>query len=81
MSNNFKFVLNRKGVKELLLGDEMHTIINGLANEVKNNAGGDGYGAEVRKGKNRVYSYIFADTPKTKRDNMKNNTLLKALHK
>ena len=81
MSNNLKFELNDNGVRELLTGDAMKAIINKSANTVKNNAGGDGYGIEVKRGEKRIYSYVFADTPKTKRDNMKNNTLLKALHK
>ena len=40
---------------------------------------GDGYVAEGRSYPERTGAAVYADTPKAKRDNLKNNTLLRAL--
>ena len=77
--SKFKFVLNSSGVRELLQSTEMKTIIQEATNRVTSNAG-SGYEGNVQVA-NRVVGRVFASDWKARRDNYKNNTLLKALHK
>ena len=78
MSNNFKFVLNSKGVQELLKSPQMQSILAEHANAVAGRAG-EGYEARYHVGKKRAYANVYAETAEAKRDNMDNNTLLKSL--
>lgn len=76
--SDFKFVLNSKGVQELLKSPEMQSVLANYANQVANRAG-DGYEARYHLGKKRAYANVYAETAEAKRDNMDNNTLLKSL--
>lgn len=76
--SDFKFVLNSKGVQELLKSPEMQSILANYANQVADRAG-DGYEARYHIGKKRAYANVYAETAEAKRDNMDNNTLLKSL--
>lgn len=73
-----KFQLNRKGVAELMKSKEMQGILTEYASGVKNRCG-DGYEQDIRVGKNRANAMVWAESSKAKRDNMKNNTILKAV--
>ena len=72
-----KFVLNRKGVRELLKSPEMATAVREAGERVEKNAG-SGYSLNVQT-KNRAVCRVYAYTKDAVRDNYKNNTLLKAL--
>lgn len=75
-----KFVLNRKGVKELLNSDAMKGIIESHAARIANNAG-TGYKAmEPHHTGQRVAANIYPETAEAAQDNLEHNTLLKALH-
>ncbi|RMI77652.1 hypothetical protein ABNB56_11455 [Streptococcus iniae] len=78
--SNFVFKLNRAGVSELLKSSEMQSILTEHATTIKNRAG-DGYEQDIYVGKNRANAMVKAETFKARRDNSKNNTLLKAVHK
>lgn len=78
MSKKFKFRLNRKAVGDLLKSDEMKTVVDEYATAIKNRCG-EGYENDSYKGKTRVNAMVYADTPQAKRDNIKNNTILKAV--
>ena len=73
-----KFVLNRAGVRELLLSDEMENVVSTYASNALGRLG-TGYEADTHKGKNRVNAQITAVTFEAKRDNSKNNSILKSL--
>lgn len=73
-----KIELNSAGVRELLRSQGMMDICAGLAQGVQARLG-KGYIVSRRTGKNRVNASIKAATRKAKTDNMKNNTILKAL--
>lgn len=73
-----KFVLNRKGVSELMKSDSMQSILKEKATNIRNRCG-SGYKQDVFVGKNRANATVSADSYKAKRDNKKNNTLLKAI--
>ena len=78
--SNFVFKLNRKGVAELMKSQEMQGILKEHATTIKNRAG-DGYEQDIYVGKNRANAMVKAKTFKARKDNSKNNTLLKAVHK
>lgn len=76
--SKFLFELNSDGVKELLNLDEMKNYLIEEANKVQTVAG-EGYVAGLYEGKNRPNASILAKTKNAKKDNLENNTLLKAL--
>lgn len=76
---NVKVILKRKGVRELLKSPEILAACHEAAEGVANRAG-DGYEvSDYPNGKNRANASVRPVTAKAYRDNMKNNTLLKAL--
>ena len=76
--SNTKFKLNRKGVKELMKSDEMQAILKDHATNIRNRCG-DGYEQDIKTGKSRANAMVWADTYQAKSDNLKNNTILKAV--
>jgi hypothetical protein len=73
-----RFELNSEGVKSLLQSQEMMEICKGYANNAQARLG-DGYEVSTHKGKTRVNAQISAETYKARKDNAKNNTILKAI--
>lgn len=73
-----KIVLNRSGVRALLQSDEMKAICEERANQALGKLG-DGYTVTTMTGKTRVNASIYAESSDAKRENMENNTILKAL--
>lgn len=78
MSKNFKFELNRAGVKELMQSEKMQKLLNEKATQVRNRCG-EGYEQDSYVGKNRAAATVSAVTKKARIDNSDNNTLLKAV--
>ena len=78
MSGKIKVELNSEAVRSLLQSSEMKTICQNLANGIASRAG-SGYEVSTYTGKTRVNASVIAATSAAKRDNMKNNTLLKAV--
>lgn len=76
--SSFRFELNEAGVRELLQGSEMQSLITAYANDAASLAG-DGYEADVIIGKNRVVAHVRAVTQEAREDNEENNTLLRAI--
>ena len=70
--------LNREGVRELLRSQEMRAICEEHANNAVGRLG-PGYSVSTMTGKNRVNASILAESHQAKRENMENNTILKAL--
>ncbi|KAA9238578.1 MULTISPECIES: hypothetical protein [Aerococcus] len=77
----FKFKLNKSGVRELMQSGNMQGILSEHANQVAKVANSSKGGYEVSSyiGRNRANVSVYAKTVRAKRDNSKNNTLLKAL--
>ena len=73
-----KFKLNSDGVRELLKSQEMQSVLSEKATGIKNRCG-EGYTQDVYVGKNRANAMVKAETYQAKRDNLKNNTILKAV--
>ena len=74
--NTFK--LNYKGIGELLKSEAMQTVLSEYATNIKNRCG-DGYEQDIYVGKNRANAMVSATTFQAKKDNLDNNTLLKAV--
>lgn len=73
------FELDRAGVRELMMSDEMANGLSALAGEIVARLG-DGYSASLPyKGENRVNVEVSADTYAARRENASNNTILKAV--
>ena len=73
MSSSFKFKLNTKGVGAFLKSEPVKNMISERANEIASRAG-TGYEADTQIGQKRATGRV-----KAKKDNKKNNTLLKAV--
>nr|DAI24081.1 MAG TPA: type I neck protein [Caudoviricetes sp.] len=57
----------------------MQSILSQYASDIQARCG-DGYVKDIHVGKNRANATVSAKTYKAKKDNMKNNTLLKAVN-
>ena len=75
---NIEVKLNSAGVKQLLKSEEMKNICAEHASNIIQKVG-DGYEMDTYTGQNRVNAMVRATTPQAMRNNMKNNTLLKAV--
>ena len=73
-----KFELNRDGVRNLLRSKEMMDICSEYANNALGRLG-DGYEVSTYSGTNRVNAEVYAETYAAKRENLKSNTILKAV--
>lgn len=75
-----KLKLNKGGVRELLKSRELSDECKRYASNTLSRAG-DGYEMETRTYANRNGYAVVATTSKARKDNAKNNTLLKAVGK
>lgn len=73
-----KFELNSEGVKSLLQSPEIMEVCKTYATNAQARLG-DGYEVTTMTGKTRVNAQIEAVSYKAKKDNAKNNTILKAV--
>lgn len=75
---DIKIELNRAGVAELMKSPEMAGLCESLAQKAAGSLG-DGYEVSTYVGRTRVNASIHAVSYEARKDNMQNNTLLKAL--
>ena len=78
MADKVKFMPDDEGIRAFLNSDEIENMLNERANSALSKLG-DGYEVSTMKGKTRANASIIAVTHKAKRDNSKNNTILKAV--
>ncbi|HZK44372.1 MAG TPA: hypothetical protein VFC73_08855 [Syntrophomonadaceae bacterium] len=76
--SKLKFELNRAGVRQLMQSEEMQSVLKGKANSALNSLG-EGYKSDLHVGKNRANAMVYADTYQAKADNLRNNSILKAV--
>lgn len=76
--SKFKFVLNRTGVRQLMQSEEMQNILKEKADASLNRLG-NGYKNDIRIGKNRANAMVWAETYQAKKENLENNSILKAV--
>lgn len=76
--SKFRFELNREGVRELLRGAEMRSVIAAEASSIAGRAG-EGYASDVKIASTRVYANVYPASKEAASDNYKNNTLEKVI--
>lgn len=76
--SKIKFELNRQGVAGLMKSAAMQEILTEYATGIRNRCG-DGYTQDIYVGKNRANAMVSAETYQAKKDNLENNTILKAV--
>ena len=76
--SDIKIKLIKSGVRKLLRSDDMQSAVNSLAFRAPSRLG-DGYEVTYRKGKNRVNAEVAAVSYEAKKDNLDNNSILKAV--
>ena len=76
--DEMKFKLDLKGLNELMKSPEMQSILDEAGQQVADIAG-EGYECETRPGRYIAFANIFPTTYAAKDDEMKNNTLEKAI--
>ena len=70
--------LNRAGVRDLLRSEEAVEICESYANKAATQLG-EGYEVTTFRGRNRANASVSAESPKAIRENLKSNTILKAV--
>lgn len=78
MGKKVKVKLNSSGIRKLLRSDEVLQECKDYAYSARARLG-DGYSVNYRKGKVRANAEIAAESPEAIRENLKKNTLLKAV--
>ena len=73
-----KFELNREGVRDLLRSKEMMDVCQEYANNALGKLG-DGYEVTTHTGSNRVNAQVAAVTYAAKKENLSDNTIIKAV--
>ena len=73
-----RFELNREGVRELLRSKEMMDVCQEYANNALGKLG-DGYEVTTHTGTNRVNAQVAAVTYEAKKENLSDNTIIKAV--
>ena len=76
--SSIEFKLNRAGVREVLKSEGIMSILEGEA-QARAAKAGSGYGVSTYVGKNRCNAEIRPETAAARRDNLRNNTLLRTL--
>ena len=80
MSQKVRVELNHSGIEALLKGAEVQEYVSGIAS-AKAQALGKGYAYDVYVAPTRAISSVYTETSEAYRDNLQNNTLLKAIGK
>lgn len=73
-----KIELNSPAIRDLLRGPEITDYLGKVAGDIAGKAG-DGYGSKTVVMPSRSIGIVSAQTGAARRDNLKNNTLLKAV--
>lgn len=73
-----RVVLNTEGVRDLLRSKEMMDVCQEYANNALGKLG-DGYEVTTHTGSNRVNAEVAAVTYDAKKENLKNNSIIKAV--
>lgn len=76
--SNYQFELNREGVKQLMKSEEMKAVLDEMAHHIAESAEGD-YKVDSMTGRTRANAEVSCASAKTYYDNLRNNTLLKAM--
>lgn len=73
-----RFELNYAGVGQILKSEEMQNVLQAKAEEICGRCG-EGYSTDVKVLNTRAVASVFPETDEAYIDNLKHNTLLKAV--
>lgn len=76
--SNYQFELNRDGVKQIMQSAEMKAVLDETAQHIASSAEG-AYKVDTMTGRTRANAEVSCADARTYYDNLKNNTLLKAM--
>lgn len=76
--SNYQFELNRDGVRQIMQSAEMKAVLEETAQHIASSAEGD-YKVDTITGRRRANAEVSCADAKTYYENLKNNTLLKAM--
>lgn len=76
--SSVRIELNSDGVRELLKSQEIRDVCAEFASKAVSRLG-EGYSSTIYTGKNRVNASVYAESVEAKRENLENNTILKAI--
>lgn len=76
--SKMRFKLNRSGVRSLMQSPEMQAVLKEKASAAQSRLG-PGYESDIYIGQTRANAMVWADSFAAKVDNMKNNSILKAV--
>lgn len=76
--SNYQFELNRDGVKQIMQSAEMEAVLDKTAQHIASSAEG-AYKVDTMTGRTRANAEVLCADAKTYYNNLKNNTLLKAM--
>lgn len=76
--SKIKVELNSTGIRDLLKSGEMAAAVSAVAGYVQSRCGND-YATDSYQTPSRVVSSVFTDSAEAAKDNIENNTLLKAV--
>lgn len=77
--SNIKVKLKKGNVRKYLKSEDMQALVKHHADQIAARCGSE-YEADTYVGTNRVNSMVKAKTVKAIKDNLKNNTILKAVY-
>lgn len=78
MSQKVRFELNLKGLNELMKSEEMQEVLSNKGAEVASRAGSD-YAYRTHLANWVAITNVYPNSPEARKENLENNTLLKAL--
>ena len=76
--SNYRFELNRDGIKAIMKSAEMKAVLDETAQHIAENAIGE-YKVDSMTGRTRANAEVSCASTETYYDNLRNNTLLKAM--
>lgn len=76
--SNYRFELNREGVKQLMKSAEMQAVLEETAQHIADGAEGE-YKVNALTGKTRANAEVSCADAKTYYENLRSNTLLKSM--
>lgn len=76
--SNYRFELNRDGVRQIMQNAEMKALLDDTAQHIARSAEGD-YKVDTITGRTRANAEVACASTETYYDNLRNNTLLKAM--
>ena len=80
MSSKVRIELNSGNIRKLLRSKEMKEMLMSKAEDIASRCG-EGYEANAKLMPSREIAFVEAKTYKAKKDNLENNTILKAVGK